>query len=276
MSDTETASDTAATGADDGHRCERRSDGPRVNGVRIDPTSPAGFLRSVESFLLCGKDCGKAHVFHFNAAHPTVEARHDPAYRDLLNRGDLNLADGMPVAWAARRKGQPVLRLAGTDAMSALCAWGMDRGLTHYLYGATEETLAQMRANLERTYPGIRIVGTESPPFRAVTDDELDETVARMRAAGAEAVWIGLGAPKQDVMGARLRERDAAPLLFCVGAAFDFIAGTKSRAPAWMRRSGLEWVHRLGSEPGRLWKRYLVGNSQFVAGVLWDRLRGRT
>ena len=132
-----------------------------------------------------------------------------------------------------------------------------------------------MRANLERRHPGIRIVGTESPPFRAIADEELDETVARIRAAEADAVWIGLGAPKQDVMGARLRERDAAPLLFAVGAAFDFIAGTKSRAPEWMQRNGLEWAHRLGSEPGRLWKRYLVGNAQFVAGVAEDRLRGR-
>jgi N-acetylglucosaminyldiphosphoundecaprenol N-acetyl-beta-D-mannosaminyltransferase len=264
-----TVSETA-DGASDGHTCERRSDGPRVNGVRIDPMSPAGFLHVVDSFL----DCGKAHVFHFNAAHPTVEARHDPAYRDLLNAGDLNLADGMPVAWAAKRRGQPVLRLAGTDGMSALSAWGIDRGLRHYLYGATDETLARMQANLEGTYPGILVVGVESPPFREVTDEELDEAVARMKAAGADAVWIGLGAPKQDVMGGRLRDRDAAPLLFCVGAAFDFLGGTKKRAPAWMRRYGLEWLHRLVSEPRRLWKRYLVGNTQFVAGVAWDRLRG--
>lgn len=258
-----------------GHVCRRRIEGPHVNGVRIDPVAADGFLRAVEDFLGCGHATGRAHVVHFCAAHPTVEARHDPGYRALLNRGDLNVADGMPVAWAARRAGAPTLRLAGTDGMGALCAWGLDRDLTHFLYGATAETLDAMRVNLERSYPGIQIVGTESPPFRAIADDELDETVARIKASGADAVWIGLGAPKQDVMGARLRDRDAAPLLFAVGAAFDFIAGTKSRAPGWMQRHGLEWVHRLGSEPGRLWKRYLVGNSRFVAGVVIDRARGR-
>jgi N-acetylglucosaminyldiphosphoundecaprenol N-acetyl-beta-D-mannosaminyltransferase len=257
------------------HLCERRTEGPHVNGVRIDPVSRPGFLHAVEDFIGCGQATGNAHVIHFCAAHPTVEARRDAEYRALLNRGDLNVADGMPVAWAARRDGRPTLRLAGTDGMGELCAWGETRDLAHYLYGATDETLVAMRANLERTYPEIRIVGVESPPFRAITDEELDETAARIRAAGADAVWIGLGAPKQDVMAARLRERTPAPLLFAVGAAFDFLAGTKSRAPEWMRRSGLEWAHRLGSEPGRLWKRYLVGNAEFVAGVASDRIRGR-
>ncbi len=146
--------------------------------------SRPGFLHALEDFIGCGRATGNAHVIHFCAAHPTVEARHDAEYRALLNRGDLNVADGMPVAWAARRDGRPTLRLAGTDGMGELCAWGEPRDLAHYLYGATEETLAAMRANLERTYPEIRIVGVESPPFRAITDEELDETAARIRAAG--------------------------------------------------------------------------------------------
>jgi N-acetylglucosaminyldiphosphoundecaprenol N-acetyl-beta-D-mannosaminyltransferase len=265
--------DDLATG---NHVCLRSTRGPRVNGVRIDPVNADGFLDVVDNFLGCGRRTGNAHVVHFCAAHPTVEARRDPEYRDLLNGGDLNVADGMPVAWAARRRGHPTLRLAGTDGMEALSIWGTPRELRHYLYGATERTLAAMQANLEHRHPGIQIVGTESPPFRAIADEELDETVTKIRAAGADTVWIGMGAPKQDVMGARLRERGAAPLLFAVGAAFDFIAETKDRAPEWMQRNGLEWVYRLGSEPGRLWKRYLVGNAQFVVGVAEDRLRGRT
>lgn len=258
-----------------GHVCERPTDGPHVNGVRIDPVDAERFLHAVDGFLNCGRQTGNAHVVHFCAAHPTVEARQDPRYRNLLNDGDLNVADGMPVAWAAKRRGHPTLRLAGTDGMEALVAWGISRELRHFLYGATQETLAAMHTNLERRHPGITIAGTEAPPFRAIPDDELDATVAMIRADRSDAVWIGLGAPKQDVMAARLRERGAAPLLFAVGAAFDFIAGTKSRAPAWMQRNGLEWAHRLGSEPGRLWKRYLVGNARFVAGVTEDRLRGR-
>jgi N-acetylglucosaminyldiphosphoundecaprenol N-acetyl-beta-D-mannosaminyltransferase len=260
---------------DGGHICLRPGEGRRVNGVRIDLVGSDEFLDVVGSFLDCGRRTGRAHVLHFCAAHPTVEARRDPAYRALLNRGELNLADGMPVAWAARRRGAPVRRLAGTDGMTALSAWGVGHDLRHYLYGATGPTLAAMRENLEVHHPGIAMAGVEAPPFRAVEDTELDDTVARMRDGRTDVVWIGLGAPKQDVMGARLRERDAAPLLCCVGAAFDFLAGTKRRAPAWMRRWGLEWAYRLGSEPGRLWKRYLVGNTRFILGVVGDRLSGR-
>lgn len=249
------------------HTCRRPSDGPVVNGVRIDPVTPSELLEVAGSFL----DCGRSHVAHFCAAHPTVEARRDEAYRRLLNEGDLNVPDGAPVAWAARLQGVPARRQPGTDSLHLLMGWGATRGLRHYLYGATEETLTAMQERLEETYPGVQVVGAEAPPFRPVEDAELDETVARIRRSEADVIWVGLGAPKQDLMGARLRERSAAPIIMCVGAAFDFVAGRKRRAPGWMQRLGLEWLHRLASEPGRLWKRYLVGNTMFVAGVLVDR-----
>ncbi len=253
------------------HSCVRPNSSARVNGVRIDPVTPAKFLSIVRSF----QECRASHLLHFCAAHPTVEARHDPEYRALLNKGDLNLPDGMPVAWAARTGGAPTRRLTGTDALSLVAAWGVQAGMRHYLFGATDDTLARLRDNLELAHPGIEIVGMESPPFRPISDEELDATAERISASGADAVWIGLGAPKQDVIGDRLRRRNAAPTLFAVGAAFDFVSGTKRRAPAWMSRLGLEWVHRLGSEPGRLWKRYLVGNTRFVLGIASDRVRGQ-
>lgn len=238
-----------------------------MNGVRIDPVTPSELLEVAGSFL----DCGRSHVAHFCAAHPTVEARNDESYRRLLNEGDLNVPDGAPVAWAARLQGVPARRQPGTDSLHLLMGWGVPRDLRHFLYGATDETLHAMRERLQEAYPGVRVVGAESPPFRAIDDAELDDTVARIRAAEADVVWVGLGAPKQDLMGARLRERSAAPLIMCVGAAFDFVAGRKRRAPAWMQRLGLEWLHRLASEPERLWKRYLVGNTMFLVGVLADR-----
>jgi N-acetylglucosaminyldiphosphoundecaprenol N-acetyl-beta-D-mannosaminyltransferase len=148
--------------------------------------------------------------------------------------------------------------------------------LRHYLFGGTPEALEKLQAELRAEEPRIVIAGVESPPFRELSDAEVAEAAGRMRAAGADAVWVGLGAPKQDVMAARLRDVDAAAAIFCVGAAFDFVAGTVPRAPLWMQRSGLEWLHRLLSEPRRLWRRYLIGNPRFVMGVVWDRLRGRT
>ena len=254
----------------DGHTCPPRGDGPRVNGVRIDAVSHREFISAVEGFLACGK----SHVVHFCAAHPTTEARRDPAYRDLLNGGDLNLPDGMPVAWAARLFGYPTARLAGTEGLDMTAAWGLPLGLRHYLYGGAPATVERMAAAMRQGYPGIVVAGAESPPFRPLSDEEVRAGADRIRGVGTQALWVGLGAPKQDVVAARFRELGAAPVIFCVGAAFDFVAGDKKRAPAWMRRSGLEWLHRLASEPMRLWRRYLVGNPRFVAGVVADRMRG--
>lgn len=269
--DTAPTDPAAAAAAGLERRCRERIDRARVNGVRIDEVTQDGFVQALSTFL----ECGHSHVVHFCAAHPTVEARRDPAYRAILNMGALNVADGMPVAWAARMLGSKTERLAGTEGMHLTAGWGAERGLRHYLYGGTPETLERLQLQLRMAYPGITIVGAESPPFRLLSDGEVEASARRMRDLGAQALWIGLGAPKQDLMAFRLRQLDAAPTVLCVGAAFDFVAGTIDRAPVWMRRSGLEWAHRLASEPGRLWKRYLVGNPRFVAGVVSDRIRSR-
>jgi N-acetylglucosaminyldiphosphoundecaprenol N-acetyl-beta-D-mannosaminyltransferase len=258
---------TSGEGAE--RRCRERVERPKVNGVRIDPVTPEDFVDTLSTFL----SCGHSHVVHFCAAHPTVEARNDPAYRAILNVGALNVPDGMPVAWAARMFGSKTERLAGTDGMHLTARWGSDRALRHYLYGGTPETLELLQRRLVEMYPDIIIVGAESPPFRALGDDEVAASARRMREAGAQALWIGLGAPKQDLMALRLRKLHAAPLILCVGAAFDFMAGTMPRAPEWMRRYGLEWAYRLSSDPRRLWRRYLLGNPQFIAGVVSDRVR---
>lgn len=250
-------------------RCRERTDWPRVNGVRIDAITSGNFLGSLSTFL----SCGHSHVVHFCAAHPTVEARRDAEYRQILNTGALNVPDGMPVAWAARMFGSKTERLTGTDGMHLAARWGVDRGLRHYLYGGTPETLERLRDRLERLYPGILIVGAESPPFRSLRDEEVEASVRRIQESGTQALWVGLGAPKQDLMAYRFRTLHAAPAILCVGAAFDFVAGTMTRAPSWMRRGGLEWVFRLLSEPRRLWRRYLLGNPRFVIGVARDRLR---
>ena len=237
-----------------------------VNGVRFDAVTRRDLASTIDRFL----DCGESHVVHFFAAHPTVLAREDATYRATLNKGDLNLADGLPVAWALRMLGQPADRITGTQAFLALCDWGIARGVRHFFYGGTPEVLTRMRANLEQACPGIEIAGAISPPFKELTDDDLDAAASEIRASGADLVWVGLGAPKQDVVGEKLRERRCASTVLCVGAAFDFVAGVKRRAPRWMQATGLEWAFRLGTEPRRLWRRYLIGNPQFVAGVARD------
>ena len=246
-----------------------------MGGVRIDVLTWPSFLERLDSFLACGR----GHVLHFLAADPTVAARSRPAYRDLLNRGDLNLADGMPVAWAMRLFGAPTERISGIDSMWRVAEWGLPRGLAHYYYGGTEEVAsATPRAIAGRT-PSLKVVGTESPPFRSLDEWRsagLGDVAERVRAAGAQALWVGLGAPKQDVVGDRLASLDAAPVVFCVGGAFEVVGGARPATPEWIRRGGLEWAHRLVSEPRRLWRRYLVGNPKFVAGVARDIRRERS
>jgi N-acetylglucosaminyldiphosphoundecaprenol N-acetyl-beta-D-mannosaminyltransferase len=242
-----------------------------VNGVRFDPVSTEQLAARVDAFL----EHDGSHIVRFCAAHPTVLARRDSDYRSLLNSGDLNLPDGAPVAWALRLEGIKATRLPGSDAMEFLCDWGRTRGLRHYFFGGTPSVLEELRGHLEATFPGIRIVGSESPPFRPLSDAEWTSSAKRISRAQADLVWIGLGVPKQDSAAQTLKELNAAPVLLCVGAAFDFLSGAKKRAPRWMRMLALEWVHRLVSDPRRLWRRYLLGNPQFVAGVLSDYVRSR-
>jgi len=257
------------------HTCIRPSDGPCVGGVRIDVLTWPSFLERLESFLACGR----GHVLHYLAADPTVVARSRPAYRDLLNRGDLNLADGMPVAWATKLFGAPTERISGIDCMWRVAEWGLGRGLAHFYYGGTEEVAASTPRAIAERFPAVKVAGSTSPPFLSLSqwrNADLGDVSAAVRASGAQALWVGLGAPKQDVVGDRLASLDAAPLVFCVGGAFEVVGGARPATPDWMRRSGLEWAHRLVSEPGRLWRRYLVGNPKFVAGVALDARRERS
>jgi len=256
-----------------GHTCGAPGRGPRVGGVRIDVLTWPAFFERLDAFLTCGR----GHVLHYLAADPTVVARSEPAYRDLLNRGHLNLADGMPVAWATRILGARTERISGIDSMGRVAEWGRSRDLSHFFYGGTDEVAASVPAALEASSPGLRVAGSESPPFlslREWRENDLSDVAERVRTSGAQALWVGLGAPKQDVVGDRLAGLDAAPLVFCVGGAFEVVGGARPATPEWIRRAGFEWAHRLVSEPRRLWRRYLVGNPKFVAGLVADLLHG--
>ena len=133
----------------------------------------------------------------------------------------------------------------------------------HYLLGGSPDTLEALRVHLAATYRQARVVGAESPPFEAPSEVDLRERDERIAASGAAMVWVGLGTPKQDWEVRRLADR-LPVVAIAVGAAFDFLAGTKPQAPEWMQRSGLEWAFRLASEPRRLGRRYVWGNSVFM------------
>ncbi len=206
--------------------------------------------------------------------HVVVSASRDAAYREVINGSDMATPDGAPVAWMLRRQGfanQP--RISGPDLMWALCERAASENLPIYCYGSTEATLRLLDARLCAAFPTLRVT-MESPPFRALTTEEDAAVVSRINTSGAGIVFVGLGCPKQERWMAEHRGRINA-VMIGVGAAFDFHAGTVQRAPAWMRDNGLEWLHRLLSEPGRLWKRYLVTNTLFIVGAAWQLLFGR-
>lgn len=208
---------------------------------------------------------------HLCNADVLARASRDADYRAVLNRGDFNLPDGTPIAWLGRRLGIPGAGrpVPGAELMVATLHQGVEHGIRHYLYGAAPETVRRLAERVRERIPGVQVVGIESPPFRELTTEEEDDLVVRVRDSGAQVVWVGLGTPKQDYFVDRFRDRMGV-VLVPVGAAFDFLSGTKRRAPQWMRRAGLEWLHRFASEPRRLWRRYLIGNLRFLLCALRD------
>jgi N-acetylglucosaminyldiphosphoundecaprenol N-acetyl-beta-D-mannosaminyltransferase len=190
----------------------------------------------------------------------------------MLNRADLNLPDGAPLVWLSRRLGFPIQdseRPRGTDVFVSTVILGQEIGLRHFLYGSTPDVIEALAARLVREAPDAQIVGLESPPFRPLSEHEERGLVQRVRSSGADIVWVGLGTPKQDHFVDEFRDRLGVTLV-AVGAAFDFLAGRKREAPMWAQTHGLEWAYRLVTEPRRLWRRYLVGNAAFMAGVARD------
>jgi N-acetylglucosaminyldiphosphoundecaprenol N-acetyl-beta-D-mannosaminyltransferase len=216
-------------------------------------------------------DKGEGGYICFANVHTVVTARHDLALRDAINGALLALPDGKPLSVLAQQRGlRDVERVAGPDFMAHfLCTASKRR---HYFYGSTPETLARLITNVRRRYPDAEIVGSYSPPFRALTPEEQQTVVDQIQSARPDVVWVGLGAPKQEYWMAQHREKLQPALLLGVGAAFDFLAGTVSRAPRWMGDAGLEWLYRLACEPRRLWHRYLLNNTLFVYYLVSEKI----
>lgn len=204
---------------------------------------------------------------HLCNAYTLALADRDSNFKELLNRATMNFPDGMAVVWANRWKHKslelPKERVYGPDLFLDVFASGQQGGVKHYLLGSTPEVLNRLATELLKRFPDAQIVGCASPPFRELTARERLAQAADIRSSGAQIVWVGLGTPKQDWEVANL-SRELPCVFVAVGAAFDFVAGTKSQAPRWMQEHGLEWAFRLASEPRRLWKRYLLGNARFV------------
>jgi N-acetylglucosaminyldiphosphoundecaprenol N-acetyl-beta-D-mannosaminyltransferase len=211
------------------------------------------------------------------AVNLVMAAREDEEARAALLGATLAVPDGQPLVWALRALGhRGATRVYGPDLMAGFLERARRSGAASYLYGGrTPEALALLEHRLTARYPGVRIVGGFSPPFRPLTPEEERRISAEIDASGAAVVWVGTGQPKQEKWMARMRERLQAPLLVGVGAAFDFHAGLVPQAPPWMQRNGLEWSYRLAREPRRLWRRYARYNPRFIAGFARQYARHR-
>lgn len=242
-----------------------------VIGSPIDAIDWAGALSTLQRWA----DAHDSRVVCICNVHSVVTARQEPDFGAILREADLATPDGAPVAWLMRalgRTGQP--RINGPDLMWRYCEQAARHGDGIYLYGGAPQTLELLQRRLQEAFPGLRIAGAHAPPFRALTPEEDAAVVDDIVRSGAGTVWVSLGCPKQERWMAAHRGRVPA-VMVGVGAAFDYHAGTIQRAPLWMQRHGLEWLHRLASEPRRLWRRYLGTNSRFVVAALGQWLRHR-
>ncbi|MGK2933963.1 MAG: WecB/TagA/CpsF family glycosyltransferase [Gemmatimonadaceae bacterium] len=207
-----------------------------------------------------------------SAVHSVMEGALDPEHRRRLNELDLVLPDGQPVRWALGWRHGVKLenRVYGPDFMLAVCARAAEEGIPIFLYGSRTEILQPLTDNLRRRFQRLIVAGSKPSAFRRLSETEQKAIASEIRQSSAGIVFAGLGCPRQEIWAYENAALIGLPLV-AVGAAFDFHAGAIPQAPAWMQRSGLEWLFRLGQEPRRLWKRYLYLNPLyllFLAGEL--------
>jgi N-acetylglucosaminyldiphosphoundecaprenol N-acetyl-beta-D-mannosaminyltransferase len=236
-----------------------------VLGVRVSAIDMHMALETIESWIARRE----SHYVCVTGVHGVMESQRDESLRQIHNTAGLVTPDGMPLVWLSHLRGQRhVNRVYGPDLMLAVCERSVATGSSHYFYGAGPGVADQLAERLTIQFPGLRVAGTFSPPFGAISDDQDRAIVDRINASQPDIVWVGLSTPKQERwMHAHVGRVHAAALIG-VGAAFDFHAGLKRQAPRWMQRSGLEWGFRMITEPRRLGPRYLVNNPAFVWRLL--------
>jgi N-acetylglucosaminyldiphosphoundecaprenol N-acetyl-beta-D-mannosaminyltransferase len=231
-----------------------------IAGMRVDNTTYEESAKKIIELAAARKG---SFICICNS-HVTVEAYKNAHYKDVINSADIVTPDGMPLVWSLRIFGlKASQRVCGTDLLFRVCQIAQETGVSIGFYGSKKDILSRLVANVRELFPKLNIPYAYSPPFRTLTKKEDEDIINDIKASGVGVLFIGLGCPKQELWaGEHLGKIPA--VMITVGAAFDFIAGTKKRAPLWMQRMGLEWFHRLVHNPRRLWRRYLVSNIFFI------------
>lgn len=232
--------------------------------TNINVTTMADTISYISSHI----DALRGKYICVSNVHTTVMSYENAKYREIQNGAAMALPDGGPLSWYSKIKGfSHAQRVAGPDLMSELLKQSSGREIRHFFYGSTNENLDKMRQVIERDYPDAVVAGMYSPPFREMTEAEDDDVMTMLNETKPDIIWVGLGAPKQEMWMYSHALRTNA-LLIGVGAGFDYLAGELKRAPMWMQKFALEWFFRLLQEPKRLWRRYLSSNVKFFY-YLW-------
>lgn len=254
-------------------RGSARPPAPRVNvlGTGIAAMNPAGVATLIQRWV---EDETFGRYVCVTGVHGVMEGFRDEQVRLAHNRADLCVPDGMPLVWISRLSGhRRTRRVYGPDLMLTLLALAEKEGYTNFFYGGGPGLVEKLRDRMLERFPALQIVGTHTPPFRRLSEEEKGKVIAKINAAEPDLLWVGLSTPKQELLMADFSACVRAKVMFGVGAAFDFNAGLLRQAPQWMQAAGMEWFFRLCAEPRRLWRRYARNNPSFLFHLLLQRLR---
>jgi N-acetylglucosaminyldiphosphoundecaprenol N-acetyl-beta-D-mannosaminyltransferase len=244
-----------------------------VLGVGIHALGVAEAVALIDSALAQGRK----GIVCATGVHGITEARKDFRFRTLLNSAFLNIPDSRPTFWVGRLQGfRQMGHIGGPRLMLKVCEMSVTRGYTHFLYGGDVGVAQQLSEVLVRKFPGIKITGTYTPPFRPLNEDEQGELQHLVSRQKPDICWVGLSTPKQEQFMAEYLNKLDTTIMVGVGAAFDFHSGRAKDAPTWMKTAGLAWLHRLCREPKRLWKRYLNAIPRFLYEITLQLLKIRT
>jgi N-acetylglucosaminyldiphosphoundecaprenol N-acetyl-beta-D-mannosaminyltransferase len=242
-------------------------------GVRVSAVSIPLAVETIDGWI-------KAKTKTYVCVAPVstlVDCQKNADYKSVVNQAGMVTPDGMPVVWLGKASGSRVIdRTYGPDLMQAVADAGQTKGYRHFWYGGSPKTLELLERSMRSRFPTMNLVGKYSPPFMPYAQKESAEVIQMINEAKPDILWVGLGSPKQDFWMSLNRPLLNVSVIVGVGAAFDFLSGQKPQAPRWMQRSGLEWLFRLASEPRRLWRRYLIGNTEFLYYLGRERIKRLT
>lgn len=240
-----------------------------ILGVRVNLENYDSAIKKVEEHICSGFPASYVTLM---SANNLVQAKRNEFFKEISNKSYLSLPDGIPLVWVARSKGARIkTNTRGTDFMYKFFQKTPQKTYKHFIYGGKEGIAEQLKRVFEDRFPGVQIVGTYCPPFRKLTQQEDREVCELIDSSGADIVWVGLSTPKQEYWMYEHRDRLNVSLMIGVGAAFDFHTGNAKEAPRWMQSNGLEWIFRLLTEPRRLWRRYLIGNSSLIYWLIKEK-----